>query len=129
MKSKVASLIFLLTAISVGLGAFGHGSQWTRHVLPTVAGVPADMVALLALIWYWVSGTMLVFGVLLIWSWWRIGRGDRNLLFIPWTIAAFYLLEGLYAAVRLRPFFLLFVVQAVLLAASAWFLQPKALKR
>jgi hypothetical protein len=32
MKRKVSSLVFLLTAISIALGAFGHGSQWPKHV-------------------------------------------------------------------------------------------------
>ena len=123
MKRKLASVIFLVTAISVGLGAFGHGSQWSKHVLPTVGGLDAGMVRLLALVWYWVSGTMLVFCVLLLWTWWRIGRGERNLFFVPWSIAAFYLVEGFYAAVDLGPFFLVFVVQAVLLGASAWTLR------
>jgi len=126
MKRKLPSAAFLLTAISIGLGAFGHGSQWSKHVLPTLTGVNAEMIKLLALIWYWVSGTMLVFGVLLIWMWWRLGRGDRNLLFIPWMIGIFYFIEGLYAARYLGSFFLLFVVQAVLLCASAWALSGLA---
>jgi hypothetical protein len=120
MKRKLFSAVFFLTAISVWLGAFGHGSQWSKHVLPAVTGVDAQMIKLLALIWHWVSGTMLVFGVLLIWTWWRLGRGDRNLLFIPWTIGIFYFVEGLYGAMHLGSFFLLFVAQAVLLCASAW---------
>lgn len=122
MKRKLFSAVFLLTAISVGLGAFGHGSQWSKHVLPAVSGVDAQMIKLLALIWYWVSGTMLVFGILLIWTWWRLGRGDRNLGFVPWMIGIFYFIEGLYGATHLGLFFLLFVVQAVLLCASAWVL-------
>ena len=123
MKRKLASGIFLLTAISVGLGAFGHGSQWSQHVLPTLVGLDASMIRLLGLVWYWVSGTMLVFGVQLLWTWWRIGKGERNLFFVPWSIVAFYLVEGFYAALYLGPFFLIFVVQAVLLGASAWALR------
>lgn len=123
MKSKLSSLLFMLTAISIGLGAFGHGSQWSKHVLPALTGVQPEMRNLLALIWYWVSGTMLVFSILLVWIWWRIGRGDRNLLFVPWTIGAFYLIEGSYASIYLGPFFLLFIVQAVLVCTMAWILE------
>lgn len=118
MQRKVLSALLLLTSISVGLGAFGHGSQWAKHVLPGVAAVTPDIVELLKLIWYWVSGTMLVFGGLLLWSAWRIFRGDSALALIPFAVGIFYFLEGVYGALRLGPFFLLFVVQAVLLWAS-----------
>jgi hypothetical protein len=56
MKRKVSSLLFLLTAISIALGAFGHGSQWRKHVRAAVAGLAPDTISLLALVWYWVSG-------------------------------------------------------------------------
>ena len=123
MRHKVASVIFLITAISVGLGAFGHGHQWARHVLPALGGTadPA-LLRLLALVWYWVSGAMFVFGVLLIWSWWRIRQGERALLVVPWIVGVFYFVEGIYGALGLGSFFLLFVVQAVLLWGSAWVL-------
>ena len=75
----MSSLVFLLTAISIALGAFGHGSQWPKHVRADVAGLAPDTIRLLALVWYWVSGTMLVFGLLLLWAWWRLRQGDRSL--------------------------------------------------
>ena len=123
MKNKIASVIFLLTSISILLGGFGHGSQWMKHVRSVLTGVDDLNVRLLALIWYWVSGAMVVFGVVLLWTWWRIGRGERNLLFVPGMIAAFYLVEGLYGVANLGAFFLVFVAQALLLAGSAWALQ------
>ncbi|HKD54273.1 MAG TPA: hypothetical protein VKB72_08615 [Steroidobacteraceae bacterium] len=122
MKHKVASGIFLLTAISVGLGAFGHAHQWAKHVLPALGNVDLSLVRLLALVWYWVSGAMLVFGCLLVWSWWRIRQGERALLILPWIVGAFYLVEGIYGALGLGAFFLLFVLQAVLLWGSTWVL-------
>ena len=81
MKHKIASVIFLLTSISVGLGAFGHGHQWLKHVLPALGNADPGLVRLLELVWYWVSGAMFVFGCLLVWSWSRITRGERALLF------------------------------------------------
>jgi hypothetical protein len=88
-----------------------------------LAGVDRNIVALLALVWYWVGGTMAVFGVLLIWAWWRIRSGDKNLFFLPWTIGACYLLEGVWGTVYLAAFFSLFIVQAALLYTSAWMLR------
>jgi hypothetical protein len=62
MKRKLFSAVLLFTTISVGLGAFGHGSQCSKHVLPAVITIDPQMIKLLALIWYWVSGTMLAVG-------------------------------------------------------------------
>lgn len=118
MTRKLPSAIFLLTAISIGLGAFGHGSQWSLHVMPALNGLDPDVVRLLELVWYWVSGAMLTLGAVLTWAWRRMGQGDTNVDFIPWMSGAFYLVEGVYGAVYLGKFFLLFVVQAVLLWAS-----------
>jgi len=118
MMRKFASAVFLLTSIVIGLGAFGHGSQWHKHVLPALGSVDAGTVRLLALIWYWVSGTMLVFGALLIWTWWRMRQGENNLRFIPLSVGTFYLLDGGYAALTLDPFFWLFVILALLLFVS-----------
>lgn len=126
MKHKVASAIFLLAAISVGLGAFGHGHQWAKHVLPALGTADPGLIRLLALVWYWVSGAMFVFGALLVWSWWRIRQGGRALLIVPWVVGAFYLVEGIYGALGLGSFFLVFVVQAVLLWGSAWVLSRPA---
>src|SRR5207253_8148615 len=78
MRRKLFSALFLVTALSIALGAFGHGHQWSKHVLPVMAGLDPGMIRLLALVWFWVSATMLVFGFLLIWTWWRIGRGERS---------------------------------------------------
>ena len=125
-KRRLSSLVFLLTAISIALGAFGHGSQWPKHVRPAVVGLAPDMIRLLALVWYWVSGAMLVFGLLLIWAWRRIGRGDRSLDFLAWLVGTFYCVEGIFGAVYLGPFFLVFVVQAIALGTSAWVLSREA---
>ena len=123
MTRKLMSALFLLTSISVGLGALGHGSQWPRHVAPALTGLDAHVLELLKLVWYWVSGAMFALGALLVWTWWRIGRGETNLAFVPWLIGAFYFVEGVYGAVYLATFFLLFVLQAVLLWGTTLALQ------
>ena len=119
LRRKALSGLLFLTAISVALGAFGHGSEWAKHALPGLTGVDPEMVKLLKLVWYWVSGAMLVFGGLLLWSAWRLSRGDSTLAFVPWGVGFFYFIEGIYGAAALGPFFLIFAAQAMLLCVSA----------
>lgn len=128
MLRKIASGVYLLTAVSIGLGAFGHGRQWSRHMLPALQGVRPEVVSILSLVWFWVSGAMFVFGVLLIWDWWRAGRGATQRALLPWAVAAFYLIEGIYGATYLGPFFALFAVQAVLLVTARWALSLRPLR-
>ena len=125
MNRKFFSGLFLIISLSVGLGAFGHGHQWSWHVRGMLTGVAPDGVKLLELIWFWVSGTMLVFGALLLCCWWRLRRGDVSLLVIPWITGGFYILAGTWAALWLVPFFWLFTAQGLLLCLSAWMLRPK----
>ena len=124
MLRKFLSGIYLLTALSVGLGALGHGSQWSKHMLPGLRGVAPDVLSVLALVWFWVSGAMLVFGVLLILAWWRGRRGDTRLAYVPWVVGAFYLVEGVYGGIYLASFFFLFTIQALLIFGTTWALRP-----
>ena len=128
MTRQLASALLLLTAITVGLGAFGHGHQWSAHVLPALRGVDAQIVELLKLVWFWVSGAMFTFGVLLAWAWWRLRHGPTLSAFLPAVVGLFYCAEGIYGALYLGKFFLLFVVQAVLLWVTAWLLCKPQLK-
>jgi hypothetical protein len=127
MTRQLASALFLLSAITVGLGAFGHGHQWSAHVQPALGGLDPQIVELLKLVWFWVSGAMLTFGVLLVWAWSRLRRGKTQSAVLPAVIGVFYCTEGIYGALYLGKFFLLFVVQAVLLWLTAWLLRKPAL--
>ena len=123
MLRKLSSAIFLLSACLIGLGALGHSSQWGKHVYAAVSDLDPQVIGLLKLIWYWASGTMLLLGILLVWVWWRISQGDRNLFFIPWVVGAFYLMEGVYGVLYLGTFYAVFIVLAALLCASTLGLQ------
>jgi hypothetical protein len=127
MTRQLASALFLLTGITVGLGAFGHGHQWSALVLPALHGVDPQIVAVLKLVWFWVSGAMFTFGVLLVWAWSRLRRGKTQSAVLPAVIGVFYCAEGLYGGLYLGKFFLLFVVQAVLLWVTAWLLRKPPL--
>jgi len=122
MARKFVSVLFLIVSLSIGLGALGHGSQWIRHVSPQLDGVEPRVFQLLEVIWYWVSGTMLAYGVLLVWIWRSLQRGERNLACVPWTVAVLYLVAGTWAALWLGPFFWVFTVQALLLGTCTWML-------
>lgn len=128
MTRQFASALFLLTAITVGLGAFGHGHQWSAHVLPALRGLDPQIVELLKLVWFWVSGAMFTFGVLLVWAWSRLRRGEQQSAVLPAVVGVFYCAEGIYGALYLGKFFLLFAVQAVLLWITAWLLYKPPLK-
>src|SRR5439155_26158081 len=91
-----------------------------------VAVLAHDLFGMLALVWYWVSGAMLVFGLLLLWAWWRMRQGDRSPAFLAWLVGAFYCVEVILGAAYLGLFFLMFVVQAVALCASVWVLYRAA---
>jgi hypothetical protein len=127
MTRQLASALFLLTAITVALGAFGHGHQWSVLVLPALHGVDPQIVAVLKLVWFWVSGAMFTFGVLLVWAWSRLRRGKTQSAVLPAVIGVFYCAEGIYGGLYLGKFFLLFAVQAVLLWVTAWLLRKPPL--
>jgi hypothetical protein len=96
-------------------------------VLPALHGVDPQIVAVLKLVWFWVSGAMLTFGVLLVWAWSRLRRGKTQSAVLPAVIGVFYCAEGLYGGLYLGKFLLLFVAQAVLLWVTAWLLRKPPL--
>lgn len=130
MKQKISSYIFLLTSILIGLGAFGHASQWSKHVYPAIGNLIANqnIIRLLLAVWLFVSGCMIVFGVLLIIVWFRIRKGVKGLLFIPIVISILYFITGLLSWPLVDPFFALFVVLGVLLFISALLMNRKSSK-
>ncbi len=124
MKQKIVSTLFFLTSIVIGLGAFGHASQWWKHVYPAIGGRITDsgMIHLLFAVWLFVSGCMLSFGLLLLWAWRRIRMGDRSLAFIPTVIGLFYVTTGVMSWIWVGRFFALFVVLGglLLICTLAW---------
>lgn len=124
MKNKLFSGIFLITSLLIGLGAFGHASQWWKHIYPVIGSGMADqhMLHLLLMVWLFVSACMLSFGSMLVWIWWRIKKGDRNLMFVPAIIGVLYLVTGVFSWFYVAPFFALFVVLGGLLLISTWVL-------
>jgi hypothetical protein len=120
MKQKIFSFVFLVTSIVIGLGAFGHAAQWWKVVYPVLGNRVSDprMLNMLLAVWLFVSGGMLSFGLVLIWTWLRIRKGDRGVVVIPIGIAVFYFIFGVLSWIYVGRFFALFVVLSILLFIS-----------
>jgi hypothetical protein len=119
---KVASILYLLTGLVIGLGAFGHDSN-TRHLAEQFARFPAldaDLVRIVYAVWHFCSGCMLVFGAIIVWTWLRARRGARGVFFASDAIGVFYLVAGAGCVIYTgRPFFWLFTILGLLLLATA----------
>jgi hypothetical protein len=120
MKQKISSFVFLVTSIVIGLGAFGHAEQWWKVVYPVVGNRVSDprILNMLLAVWLFVSGGMLSFGLVLIWTWLRIRKGDRGVVVIPIGIAVFYFIFGVLSWIYVGTFFALFVVLSTSLFIS-----------
>jgi hypothetical protein len=100
MVRKVASVVFLIDSLIIGLGAFGHGSQ-AAHVHAAIDRFPIepDLHSMIYVVWYFVSGCMLTFGALLIWVWMRLRTGDRERLAVAILIGILYVGIGVFGLV------------------------------
>ena len=122
MTRKIASIVYLLTGVLIGLGAFGHGSQ-ARQLAEVLGRSPAfdpGMAAVLLAVWYFVSGCMLVFGAVVIATWWRARKDRRAWFFASDAIGVFYVVVGVASVVGTgKPVFWVFTLfGALLLVAS-----------
>jgi hypothetical protein len=131
MQRKILSFVFVLTSLVIGLGAFGHAAQWWRIVYPALGNRVSDhrMLNMLLAVWLFVSGSMLGFGLVLIWTWWRIRKADHGVFVIPIGIAVFYFIFGLLSWIYVGSFFALFVVLSILLFISTLGLNARASDR
>lgn len=121
----VASWVFLLDSLIIGLGAFGHGFQ-ARHVHEVLDPFPIepDLQSMIYVVWYFVSGCMLAFGITLMWVWQRLRSGDTRPWFAAVLIAVLYVGIGVFGLVYRHgdPFMAFFVVLGALLLASGYVL-------
>ena len=129
MARKIASIVFLLTSIAIGLGAFGHDSN-ARRIAAEFAKAPAldaGTVSVVLAVWHFCSGCMFVLGAICIWNWWRMRAGARDAYFAPSLIGVFYVITGAATvAYTGKSFFWLFVVLGGLLLATTFALRtPK----
>lgn len=125
MLKRLASSIFMLDSLVIGLGAFGHGFQ-ARHLHAAIDTFPieSDMHSMIYVVWYFVSGCMLTFGATLMWVWWRLRIGDRRPLFAAILIGVLYTGIGVFGLVYRvgDPFMAFFVCLGSVLLLCAYVL-------
>jgi hypothetical protein len=128
MLKRLASWIFLLDSLVIGLGAFGHGLQ-VRHLHVALDRFPIepDMHSMIYVVWYFVSGCMLTFGVTLVWIWWRLRSGHGRILFAATFIGALYVGIGVFGLIYRAgdPFMAVFVCLGAVLLLSAYVLSEQ----
>ena len=118
MKTTLWSAVYWAMGLMIGLGAFGHGLSGVRPVRAALAAVPlpAEIREVIWIVWYFVSGCMLVFGGLILGAWFAARRGHPQALTVSTVIALFWMATGVASyAYQHKPFWLLFLVEVTLL--------------
>jgi hypothetical protein len=128
MLRSISWYVFLVVGIVIGLGAFGHGYSARRiHEALDPLPIAAATSKTLYIVWYSVSGAMLMFGGMLVTISLRLRAGDSSSLFVAYWIAAFYILLGISATIYRRndPFWLFFILLGILLLGSSLVLKAQ----
>jgi hypothetical protein len=124
---------YWLAAITIALGAFGHGFVGIVPIRTAfeVLGLPTDVMRVLWIVWYFVSGCMLFFGALLVWAWPRLEAGASSRAGAALATGVLYVVTGIasYLYTRGDPFWLLFVAQGVLVLGSTFVLRGNRVER
>jgi hypothetical protein len=125
----LASAVFLLDSVIIGLGAFGHGLQ-ASHVHQVLDPFPIepDLGSMIYVVWYFVSGCMLTFGITLLWVWHRLRSCDTRPWFAAVLIGLLYVGIGAFGLAYRHgdPFMAFFVVLGAVLLASGQLLVRSA---
>jgi hypothetical protein len=77
---------------------------------------------MLYVVWYFVSGCMLLFGITIVWTWYRLRSGRDASLFVVSLIGVLYVAVGIGGMIYRHgdSFMGAFIVLGGLLLASAW---------
>jgi hypothetical protein len=107
MTRKILSAALALTGRFILLGAFGHSFVGRKALDIGLGRAALDMHTekLIYLVWYFCGGCMLVFGLLVIASAWRVWRGDKSRLSASSWIGVFYLLTGVLSLIYMKEAF------------------------
>lgn len=134
MKRAIAAALYWLAAITITLGAYGHGFLGVKPVRAAIEAstLPPDIVGVIWMVWYFVSGCMVAFGALLFWAWPALKAPSSGRSGAALIVGVFYAIVGvacfLYSGREV--FWLLFVVQGVLVVISTLVLRaPPAFRR
>jgi hypothetical protein len=121
------TVLYWLAAVTIALGAFGHGFLGIKPVAAAIAAstLPADIVGVIWIVWYFVSGTMLVCGAILFWAWPTIKTGSTTRSGAVFIIGVFYTATGIacYLYSGREPFWLLFLFQGAIVIGTTFSLR------
>jgi hypothetical protein len=122
MKRTIASAFYWIAAITITLGAYGHGFVGVKPVRAAIAAstLAPDVVRAIWIVWYFVSACMVTFGILLFWAWPALEAGASSRSSAALVIGALYAVTGIasYLYSEGEPFWLLFVTQGVVVVGS-----------
>jgi hypothetical protein len=127
MMTRIASAVFLIDSLVIGLGGLGHGSQVPHlHAALDQFPIEPNIQSMVFVVWYFVSGCMFAFGLSLIWVWLRVRRGDRQPLVVATIIGLLYVAIGVFGLVYRDgdPFMAFFVVLGAVLLMSGYAMRP-----
>jgi hypothetical protein len=125
MGRKVVSAIFLLVGIVVGLGAVGHTLAASQvHAAIDRFAMDSGLREMIYVVWYMLSGCMLLFGIAIVWAWANARRGDTKPLFVAVLIGILYFVAGVAGMIYRhgQPFMSLFIVLGGLLLICSFVL-------
>ena len=118
MARTIAAVLYWLAAVTITLGAYGHAFVGVRPVRAAIEAstLPPDIVRVLWIVWYFVSGCMIAFGALLFWAWPGLRRGSPSRSAVALLVGSFYAITGItaYGYSGGEPFWLLFLVQGAI---------------
>lgn len=121
MKGRSLTAVYWIVGLMIGLGAFGHGFMGVRPVRAALGAVPlpADIRQVIWIVWYFVSGGMLVFGGLIIGAWFAARRGRPHAFTVSIVIALFYMVTGVASyGYQHNPFWLVFLAEGTVLLVA-----------
>jgi hypothetical protein len=122
----LAAAFYWIAAVTITLGAYGHGFLGIKPVEAAITAtmLPPDIVRVIWIVWYFVSGCMVTFGALLFWVWPAIKIGSSSRSAVALIVGVFYTVTGISCFVYSGrdPFWLLFLVQGVIVIGSTLFL-------
>jgi hypothetical protein len=128
MKRRIASAALLATGVLITLGAYGHGFMGRRNVDAELGkfAIATNVFTMLYVVWYFVSGCMLLFGVTVIAAWMQQRKGRTALLPVAGLIGVLYLAAGVGGMIYRKgdPFMAVFIAEGGVLLAAAAALAP-----
>jgi hypothetical protein len=132
MKEKIFSTILLVVGVLITLGAYGHGFKGRLGIDAELNKFPiaSNVYTMLYVVWYFVSGCFLVFGITVISAWSRFRKGDHSLAGVTNLIGALFFATGVGGIIYRHgdPFMTVFITEGALLLISTFVLAGREVR-